>query len=436
MSAKAFLLQECGNVKELLAHTLKNDYGREGSRDFFDECATRLEFITAELATVADSDTVALGRNGALLNQLASLICRIERSSVGEYSWPFVEELKKIATVVCTESSLTGANTPPKIYVLADGGLDTYAIYAERARPSASKRRLLTIVFPKSLKHFVLLHPILGHEVGHAIWRCSKHQGTLRSSVLSELTDPAGIFANPGATADHMFSSAAPQKMKDYLLRIGISRHDLFSWADWDAWIEEILCDLIGLATFGPSFVAAHAELLYSLDPSGVRFGEEHPPVAWRVNFVRHGAKLLGYDILPSVGNPMTPNVERFWNSIERYQESDAWFDVFTEPKLRNALANIGSLLGNYPPSGYTVPTFGELEHLVSQLLRHVPPIGFSIRENGEPLCRSIDFRHILYAGWIVSQHESAAIPFGLINRLCEHAIMQQGAIDIEVKVA
>jgi len=40
MAAKEFLLQECANVKELLAQTLRNEYGPEGSRDFFEECAT------------------------------------------------------------------------------------------------------------------------------------------------------------------------------------------------------------------------------------------------------------------------------------------------------------------------------------------------------------------------------------------------------------
>jgi len=169
-----------------------------------------------------------------------------------------VEQLKKIATAVCIEPSLSGINTPPKIYVLADGGLDAYAMYAERSRPSASKQRLLTIVFPKSLKHFVLLHPILGHEVGHAIWRCSKHQGELDSQVITELKVAGGVFSDRNATAAHLFSPAAPQAAKDYLSLLnqhGIFQNNFFGWADWDAWIEEILCDLIGLTTFGPALL-------------------------------------------------------------------------------------------------------------------------------------------------------------------------------------
>jgi len=82
VAAKEFLLQESANVKELLAQTLRNDYGPEGSRDFFEECATRLEFITSELQGTSDTDTDALGANGALLSELSRLICRIERSSL------------------------------------------------------------------------------------------------------------------------------------------------------------------------------------------------------------------------------------------------------------------------------------------------------------------------------------------------------------------
>lgn len=428
MSAKAFLLHECENVRALLDQSLRNDYGPEGSEDFFDECAARLEFVTAELAATDDADVVSLTRNAHLLNELSRLICRIERSSLGEYSWPFVGQLKRIAGAVCAEPSLAGAATQPKIYVLADGGLDAYAIYAEQSRPSASKRRLLTIVFPKSLKHAVLLHPILGHEVGHAIWRCSKHQRFLYEGAIRALTDSSGLFDSAAATAEHLFSSQAPQGVKDYLTALGVDKSTLFEWVDWEAWIEEILCDLIGLVTFGPGFVASHAELLYGLDPSGVRFGEEHPPVAWRVNFIRRGATLLGYDTLPAAGSAVHRQVTRFWRFLDTFVKGDPWFNVFPDEQLRAAVESISSLLRRNPPSEYPIPAYSTLESLIGQILERVPPIGFSITDDGKPVCTSIDFRHIIYAGWIVSRQEDA-LPFGVLNRLCEHAILQQEAI-------
>ena len=196
MTPKAFLLQECKNVAILLDQTLRQEYGLDGSQDFYYECATRLKFIEGQIAAAADADT--LGQWGSELNDLSKLICRIERSSLGEYSWPFVEQLKRMANAICIENSASGK--PSKIYVLADGGLDSYSMFPEPKRPSHRNRLLLTVVFPKSLKHFVLLHSILGHELGHAIWRCSKHEHAIKKDVLAKFVSVPGVFESAAAT--------------------------------------------------------------------------------------------------------------------------------------------------------------------------------------------------------------------------------------------
>lgn len=136
-SPKDFLLLECDGVKRVLHETLRYDYGGDGSRDFFEECEIRLDFIRNEIEQTDVSDHLALQNGGALLIELSDLISRIERSSLDEYSWPFVEELKEIALAICTEATIKNPHTPPKVHVLSDGGLDKYAIYAEPKRPSA-----------------------------------------------------------------------------------------------------------------------------------------------------------------------------------------------------------------------------------------------------------------------------------------------------------
>jgi len=429
-------MQECLNVRDLLDKTLRFDYGFDGSREFFEECIARLEFITSELNAASETDLNAVETNGGHLNELAGLICRIERSSLGEYSWPFVEELKKIAVATCTEATLHG-DKPPKVYVLADGGLDRYAIYSEKKKPSGSKRLILTIVFPKSLKHFVLFHSILGHELGHAIWHRSKHQQYIKSRVIAVLADPAGIFASPQATARHLYSQSAPQEAKDFLSRVGFGEAELFSNVQWTAWLEEILCDLIGLVTFGPSFVAALCELLYGLTPSGVTFGRSHPLTSWRVNLILKGATLLGYDAVPESSHPLHNDLQAFWSYARGFQKSGTWFDVFSESQIGSVLAAIQELLGRLPPASYGAPTFDALYELLAQLKKQIPPVGFKINERGESVCNSVDFRHITFAGWIASKcNPTAEVPFSLINKLCEHAIMQQRAIDTMLRAA
>ena len=213
MTPQEFLRQECQNVAALLDQTLRHEYGLDGSQDFYDECITRLKFIEGQISSASDASD--LEQWGFELIVLSKLICRIDRSSLGEYSWPFVEELKKMANAICIENSASGK--PSRIYVLADGGLDAYSIFPEPKRPSHRNRLLLTIVFPKSLKHFVLLHSILGHELGHAIWRCSKHEYAIRKDVLAKFVGVQGVFADQSATVAHVFSSTAPAEVMSLL---------------------------------------------------------------------------------------------------------------------------------------------------------------------------------------------------------------------------
>lgn len=432
MTPQAFLLQECKNVAELLDQTLRHEYGLDGSQDFYDECVTRLKFVEGQISSNTGAD--ALEQWGFELNDLSKLICRIERSSIGEYSWPFVEELKMMADAICIENSASGK--PSKIYVLADGGLDAYRIFPEPKRPSHRNRLLLTIVFPKSLKHFVLLHSILGHELGHAIWRCSKHESTIRRDVLAKFVGVSGVFADQGSSLAHIFSPDAPADVKTQLSIMaahGINQGNFFQWATWDSWVEEILCDFVGLVAFGPSFVAAQCNLLPSINLNTHGFGPNHPSAAWRINLILRGAEILGFDTLPPQGHPSQAKVQEFWTKMHLSRTVDPWFDVLSDTQLSDALNGVSGLLRQHPPAGYTHPDVDAVGELVDSLERGVPPVGFTLTADGTPKCEHRDFRDILYAGWIASVQPGAP-SFEQINRLCEHAIMQQSAIDIQLK--
>lgn len=431
MNPQEFLLQECKNVAALLEQTLRHEYGLDGSQDFYEECDTRLKFIQGQISSNTNPQT--LEQLGFELNELSKLICRIERSSLGEYSWPFVEELKKMADAICIEN--TAAGYPSKVYVLADGGLDAYRIHPEPKRPSHRNRLLLTIVFPKTLKHFVLLHSILGHELGHAIWRCSKHENTIKRDVFSKFVGVPGVFASKNDTLTHIFSPAAPQEAKDVLgimASNGINQGNFFQWANWESWLEEILCDLVGLVSFGPSFVAAQCNLLPSINLNTYVFGPNHPSPAWRINLILRGAKILGFDTLPPQGHPGCAQIQEFWNKMHSSRTADPWCDILDDVQLRNALTGVSQLLNSHPPAGYTHPSTNVIWKLVSDLEKGIPPVGYELSNEGMPTCENRDFREILYAGWIVSIQQGSQ-PFEIVNRLCEHAIMQQRAINIQM---
>lgn len=430
-TTKDFLEQEHRNLVAVLEETLRFKYGIDGSLEFFEECRSRLGFVAAELARTPNTDIDNLQRVGGLILELSGLLSRIERSSVGEYSWPFVEELKRIAVAICTEATLTKPDSPPMIHVLSDGGLDQYQIFTESNRPSSAGRRILTIVVPRTLKHFVLLHSILGHEIGHAMWQCSTHQNALKNIVNRHLFS-SGTFANPAATSSWLFSPNAPAAVKSQLAMLnpyGINQTTFFNWAQWPAWIEEIICDLIGLLTFGPSFVAAEANLLYSMNPSGAGLGQRHPPVGCRINYLLTGVSLQSFDGEAFKDANVTGFINSFWSALKAKKQADPWFDVFTDAQLKAATDEMSTLLASLPPARYSSPTETDLRHLLEQLHATVPPTGFQIDGTGAMNCRPIDFRHTLYAGWVVGA-SSDPLAFERLNRLCQHGIMQQRAID------
>ncbi|NTZ82543.1 hypothetical protein FCJ61_05880 [Burkholderia metallica] len=397
-----------------------------------------MNFISNELALADEADHAQLRNLGALLTNLSVLISWIERSSIGEYSWPFVEELKKIAYAICTENTIDNPSTPPKVHVLSEGGVARYAIAAEQKRPFPSKRRILTVIFPRSLKHFVLLHSLLGHELGHAIWRGSEHEMSLKAIVQNELINPGGPLHSPQSAAAWLYSPNAPQPIKDDLAdlakRRNITQANFFGgYAAWHAWIEEITCDIIGLLTFGPSFVAAATQALYGVAPSGGGFGPEHPPVGCRINFIISAVQLLKMDQFTLPNAASNALCQKFWEEIKSKRQLDPWYDVFPSVQIGNSVNGISALLSSHQPSHYPAADPLRMSRLVSQLISNVPPVGYVFGGKGEPRCERVDFRHVLYAGWIVAAGQSAD-SFFTLNRLCEHGIMQQHAIDIHTQ--
>lgn len=435
-TTKDFLSLECSNLQSVLEETLRFKYGFEGSKDFFEEIQLRLNFIKSELSSTSETDIAGLSTVSFLLNELSKLISRIERSSIQEYSWPFVQELKSIATALCTEKTAASPSLPPEIHVLSDGGLDAYRINPERNRPSGGSRRIHTIVFPRSLKHFVLLHSILGHEVGHAMWHCSDHRHDLLNAVKPNLFFGSGVFSDEKSVAAWIYSSSAPAGIKRILAGMaakGVKQTNFFEYVSLEAWCEEILCDFIGLLTFGPSFIAAEANLLLALDPSGAQFGVSHPPVGCRLNFLLTASNILGFDFDGYSDTTLKSAVTKFWADIETKKRTDSWFDVFTRKELEDTLNALSGVLSALPPAVYSNPSEQDLSFLVSQLEEVVPPTGFSIKADRKLNNRSMDFRHILYAGWITSVSLPDGLSFAQINQLCEQGIMQQLAVNMAI---
>jgi hypothetical protein len=149
------------------------------------------------------------------LSNLENFICLIKRAHFGTFSWPFADELCRMAEALLAEIDLKGDRVYPIIYVVREGR--GYQIVYERQISAASTtRQFVVVAFPRSLKHHVLLHTIFGHELGHTALDSLDVGGVLRGAVLPALTAFCPMADN-SALNDWVHATYAPEEVKDLL---------------------------------------------------------------------------------------------------------------------------------------------------------------------------------------------------------------------------
>ncbi len=347
-----FLKNECKNLLSVLDQTLRYDYGLEGSRVFYEECGNRLKHISVSLGKIDQDDFVDISELAEDLESLSTLVCRIERSSLGEYSWPFVEEFKRISQSICTISREFKDHPPvkivPNVHVIAEGGLNAYAIHSDPNK-EISEHQIIIIEFPRTLKHYVLFHTILGHEMGHAIYGLPNIQTPLSEIFVNNFVKQSKIFESEGKVVQWLYAQAAPEDVRAQLTHLlatdEIGKDEFFLyWASYDQWLQEFMCDLIGLLMFGPSFLAALCHLLYTNDPNGTEVNQDHPPTSVRANILLMAAEELGYtkwQFAPDIQGA----VDAFWADLNQKKDNGSWFKVVSQRDIGKTIAELKKIL-------------------------------------------------------------------------------------------
>ena len=133
-----FLQEEISNVERVLGETLRYDYGPERSLKYYNECAARLTEIEKAISGVAPDDLQTISAHLNELSLLAAWISLIERSHLGEFSWPFADEIRQIAATLLAETTLKGDPVEPII------GEDVAALPAS-ALPALGSLNLLDV---------------------------------------------------------------------------------------------------------------------------------------------------------------------------------------------------------------------------------------------------------------------------------------------------
>lgn len=436
MDPFTFLQEECESVRSALKETLRHDYGPKRSLDYYRECEDRLAFIQEAIDREPGMGAEKIADNMRDLARIGIRVALIERSHLGEFSWPFTDIIREFAEKLFLEEELYGGG--PIVHVVSEG--TGYQVVDDPAsRPGT--RRILIVAFPRQLKHHVLIHAIFGHELGHPAAR-TDDSGRIAQTVLEACE--VGALQSAKTARDWLTRNDAPAVVKAEQRRQGEYTPSNEELKDWRT---EIFCDLFGLHLFGPAFAVAHRAALEPASgwPSKIDLGSAtHPPYAVRRRVIAAAMRLKRWHIpCTSEADGAVYIAENAMLSYAAEDGGDPWLTVLADGDLDKILLEIDKVFLPHAEIAYSPPDRLLTTQLIDRLILGRPPIADHLEESGKTTYEPVPIQHCLYAGWtawfgreklrltkLTKHPRLKVLTFLEINRLCEQALLQQRAIN------
>ena len=248
-----------------------------------------------ELDSLQDSDIhVRIRRAWILLAHVHEYLPWVETSALERAPFELGPVVERMARTHLGKTDVSVRTDPIFNYSVIDLGTNIAKLLAATGVTPIEPRRTLFISVPTSEASSVLLHPLVGHELGHQIATTEK----LVERVYSALTwDPAAVLAVIEARIKPVADSDQPNK---------VGRQETFGeWARRGAevqvrrdleqvthsWLEELLSDAIGTCFFGEAFL--NALLDFSALPMGG--SASHPPTELRLQVISRVMDRIDY---------------------------------------------------------------------------------------------------------------------------------------------
>lgn len=422
-----FLRIELDNVENCIKEVLRNQYGAQFSNKFFIECNRRLDAIRdlTKAKPLSDAEVTELAKHVLHISQLLS---RIERAHQGEFSWSFAREIRSLAEQVCNDPAAS-PHIEALFFFSSDGGLDKYRIASEQTQLLPAAMPLFNVVFPRTIKHHVLLHPILGHEIFHAAMTIAKSTAAANRAGNALISGSVINFADLNVFPAWLVNSYGtdPANLK-WLVGDAVKKMMI-------SWVTEFLCDIFGLLLMGPCFIGAQLTILSSFNPKADDIGESHPPPLCRFWVLLCAVEHLGWmsaDEAFTKSGRVGTAYEAYWDDIRRMDFSAPWVQLIPKSSVQAAVDSMLADAALWGTSFFSPPDEILIRELFDQAVERIPPVGVQKFLGNKPL-QGIDFRVILYVGWLALKDGTSKLTFNDANGLCEHAILQQQAIKLQL---
>lgn len=256
------------------------------------------------------------------------------------------------------------------------------------------EREIILSKIPNIEKNNIFNHVICAHEIGHRIF--------IENKLLRKYLDEISI-----SKIDSLVDNCLEWYKKKNRQTITLFEKPEFL-ATWKSWIEELFCDALGIALFGPAYFFAMVNFLPFLKDL-ISSNETHPPLWLRfysiTKFMGDGDNHLRYG--QHFKNEFTKNTFGFWkdkskdfynnatkeihlNKIEDYLFY-LFKDDFLEPLFKITKGNAGNRT-------FDLSKANKIKIFSSYLENNVPPLDCESEIDDEisPLI------YILNAGWDV----------------------------------
>lgn len=226
----------------------------------------------------------------------------------------------------------------------------------------------LIIGLPASEASNALVLPVVGHELGHSLWRrdkCRDHfEPEINRAIINAIK---GSLRNEYNRVFSPFSIAA-DRCDDY--------NNLWTWEEAADYcfrqVEEIFSDFVGLRLFGTSYLDAFE---YLLGPAlSTERDPEYPSDALRVQYLEDNAARVGVTIAASYKIKFVPQNSPF-NPQRNAHLQMILADAGSDALVASIANHVSHLCAN---RGVTAPEADETTHILDHFLAGVPAEGTS----------------------------------------------------------
>ncbi len=270
------------------------------------------------------------------------------------------------------------------------------------------KKPFYLISFPALEKTNILLHPLLGHEVGHLIADEFLNQKLIDRITIKITPEIEAIVKKELKKDDNLFYQTEFEEKTDQYVNDTINI--------WKRGLEEIISDIVAISLFGPSVLFANYEISiqYKLDHLPDEYdNNNYPPWRMRLRYLLKYLDKQNEKFFPFLTHipdeKYEKNIDLLYNEIinickTRTDEEEIKSDKFTDIAYRNIYSlddEVYNFLNNYKSLTeqklIASKLYKNIDKLLIRLENDVPPNAIEYKLN-ERIIPSI--AEIINAAW------------------------------------